>query len=62
LVGSLTPLTLSIIADSSQKSRKTFAFCPVLVLCFCTKSLAKTSSSLCNLPLVFPGFILYNQY
>ena len=42
LVGFLTPLTLSIIADSSQKSRKTFAFCPVLVLCFSTKNTTKT--------------------
>ena len=50
-----------IIADYSQKSRKTFLIYPVLVLCFLTKSVAKISLSLGNLPLVFSGLILYNH-
>jgi hypothetical protein len=32
-----------IIALSRPKSRKTFAFYPVFVLCFCTKNMAEIS-------------------
>ena len=41
--GLSVPLTLMIIADLRPKSRKTFAFCPVFVLCFCTKNMAEIS-------------------